>query len=201
MANILVPGGGRPYVDGDALDHGAPLVFAVDSVFASIECREMIARIDALNPTLAPVSLAAGFVEMPDVRNNERVMFDDRALATTLFERLRPSLPERLANRRPVGVNERFRCYRYSPGQKFAQHFDGAFQRNAHERSELTLMIYLNEGFVGGSTAFYDFTHDPLHVQPRAGMALMFQHHQLHEGCIVREGQKYVLRSDVMYAD
>ena len=191
MANILVAGSGRPYVDGDALDHGAPLVFSVDAAFQPIECREMVARIDALKPTLAPVSLASGFVEMPDVRNNERVMFDDRGLATTLFERLRPSLPDRLANRRPVGVNERFRCYRYSPGQKFAQHFDGAFRRNEHERSELTLMVYLNEGFVGGSTAFYD--------QPRTGMALLFQHHQLHECCIVREGIKYVLRSDVMY--
>ena len=34
-----------------------------------------------------------------------------------------------MCGRRPVGVNERFRCYRYVPGQQFKAHYDGAFQR------------------------------------------------------------------------
>jgi predicted 2-oxoglutarate/Fe(II)-dependent dioxygenase YbiX len=198
---VLIPGNGRRYLDGDSLDQQAPLVFSIDHVLPALACGEMIARIDALGPRLAPISLEDGFVERPDVRNNERVMFDDRALAAELFARLHPLLPPRLAGRRPVGVNERFRCYRYAPGQKFAPHFDGAYRRSAHERSELTLMVYLNEGFAGGTTAFYDFLDGgPLHVQPRTGAALLFQHRQLHEGCVVREGVKYVLRSDVMYA-
>jgi len=177
-------------------------VFSIDGVFQATECAEMIARIDALRPTLAPITLATGFVEMPDVRNNERAMFDDPALAGELFARLGDALPPRLADRRPVGVNERFRCYRYSPGQKFAPHFDGAYRRNAHERSELTLMVYLNEAFTGGKTVFFDFVDGgTLEVEPRTGAALLFQHRQLHEGCIVRAGVKYVLRSDVMYAD
>ena len=93
-------------------------------------------------------------------------------------------------------MNERFRCYRYEPGQRFAPHFDGAFVRDAHERSHLTLMVYLNEGFGGGSTAFLDWDRE---VAPRLGSALVFQHRLLHEGCTVTSGVKYVLRSDVMY--
>jgi hypothetical protein len=199
---VLIPGNGRRYLDGDSLDQQAPLVFRIDGVFHAHECSAAIAKIDALNPTLAPISLARGFAEMPEVRNNERVMFDDRALAAALFDRLRAALPPRIANRAPAGVNERFRCYRYSPGQKFAPHYDGAFRRSAHECSELTLMVYLNDGFTGGATTFFDFVEGgPLVVQPRTGTALLFQHRQLHEGSIVREGVKYVLRSDVMYAD
>jgi predicted 2-oxoglutarate/Fe(II)-dependent dioxygenase YbiX len=198
---VIIPGNGRRYLDGDSLDQQAPLVFRVDGVFAADECREMIAKIDALEPAIAPISLASGFAMRPDVRNNERVMFDDTALAATLFDRLRATLPAQLAGRQPVGVNERFRCYRYSPGQKFAPHYDGAYQRSPRERSELTLMVYLNEGFAGGTTAFYDLIDGPLRVQPRTGSALLFQHRQLHEGCVVLEGVKYVLRSDVMYAD
>jgi predicted 2-oxoglutarate/Fe(II)-dependent dioxygenase YbiX len=125
-------------------------------------------------------------------------MFDDAGLAGELFERIRGALPERLCHRRPVGVNERFRCYRYEPGQRFAAHYDGAFQRSRSERSELTFMIYLNEDFVGGETAFHE--HDAV-VRPSTGMALLFQHQLLHEGCVIRSGVKYVLRSDVMYAD
>jgi prolyl 4-hydroxylase len=36
-------------------------------------------------------------------------------------------------------------------------------------------------------------------VTPEAGLALIFDHDLLHEGAAVLEGQKYVLRSDVMY--
>ncbi|HET9622487.1 MAG TPA: 2OG-Fe(II) oxygenase [Kofleriaceae bacterium] len=198
---VLIPGTGRRYLDGDSLDHGAPLAFSVDGVFQPDECRAMIARIDAAQPTLAPITLSRGFAEMPDVRNNERVMFDDAPLAAELFARLRDALPARLAGRRLVGLNERLRCYRYSPGQRFVPHTDGAYRRNAHERSEITLLLYLNHDFVGGTTALYDFVDTPLHYMPRAGSVLLFQHHQMHEGCVVREGVKYVVRSDVMYAD
>jgi prolyl 4-hydroxylase len=57
-------------------------------------------------------------------------------------------------------------------------------------------MVYLNEEFTGGATAFHDFH---LEVAPRTGMALIFQHLVLHEGCELIDGTKYVLRSDVMY--
>ncbi|HEX4419742.1 MAG TPA: 2OG-Fe(II) oxygenase [Kofleriaceae bacterium] len=195
---IVVPGSGRRYLDGDSLDQGAPLVFSVPEVLTVAECEEMIARIEVLGPQAAPVTTASGFVMMPDVRNNTRVMFDDVALAAELFRRLGAALPAQVCGRRPVGVNERFRCYRYAPGQRFASHFDGSYQRSATECSELTLMVYLNEGFGEGSTAFLDFD---VQVRPRAGAALMFQHRLLHEGTTVTSGTKYVLRSDVMYAD
>jgi hypothetical protein len=195
---IYVPGRGRPYVGGDSLDHSAALVFGREALMTPEECAGLVARIDALGPAAAPVTTAAGFVMMPDVRNNERVMFDDVALAGELFRRLDGLVPPRLFGRRAVGVNERFRGYRYQPGQRFAPHYDGAFQRSDHECSELTFMVYLNEGFTGGATEFLDFE---VVVTPRVGATLLFQHQLLHEGCVVKTGVKYVLRSDVMYAD
>src|SRR5262249_54566656 len=131
-----------------------------------------------------------------DVRNNQRVMFDDHRLARDLHARIDDALPDRVCGMRKHGVNERFRCYRYAPGQRFASHFDGAFRRDAHELSQLTFMIYLNDGFGGGATRFLD---DGCEVVPRTGCALFFQHHILHEGALVTSGVKYVLRSDVMY--
>lgn len=195
---ILVPKQGKRYVEGDMFDSRAPLVFSIHGVMTPDECGEMIARIEAEGPTAAPITTAAGFVMRPDIRNNTRVMFDDPALAARLFQRIAKTVPAQLRERAPVGVNERFRCYRYEPGQRFAPHYDGAFQRSATERSELTFMVYLNEGFGGGQTAFLEFGR---RVQPRVGSALLFQHMLFHEGCTVTEGVKYVLRSDVMYAD
>lgn len=193
---ILVPGTGRPPLEGDSVDFSAPLVFTLDDVMTGVECAELIARCEPLGFAVAPVSTAAGFVMRTDIRNNERVMFDDVALAAELFGRVRGQLPARLFGRRPVGLNERFRCYRYAPGQRFAPHYDGCFRRSATECSELTFMVYLNDGFAGGATEFHDFAE---RVVPRAGMALLFQHALLHEGCVAESGVKYVLRSDVMY--
>ncbi|HEY4183140.1 MAG TPA: 2OG-Fe(II) oxygenase [Kofleriaceae bacterium] len=194
--SVLVPGSNRPYLDGDSLDHSGPLVWSVPNVLSAAECSALIERIEAQGPTDAPVSTSSGMVMMPDVRNNKRVMFDDVALAARVYERIAQTLPTPLHGAKPLAANERFRCYRYEPGQRFAPHYDGSFQRSATERSELTLMVYLNDDFSGGATAFHDFGST---ATPRTGMALLFQHRLLHEGCVVTRGVKYVLRSDVMY--
>jgi hypothetical protein len=174
------------------------MVWTIADVLSPAECEALIHRIEEGKPAAAPVTTSRGFVMMPQVRNNDRVMFDDTGLAAALFERVRHSLPRDIDGRAPVGANERLRCYRYAKGQRFKPHFDGAFTRSATESSELTLMVYLNDGFVGGETAFLDLEQV---VTPKRGMALLFTHRILHEGCEVLNGLKYVLRSDVMYAD
>ena len=180
----------------------SPLVMVVDDVMSATECDALVARIDGLSPAAAPITTTLGFEMRPDLRNNERVIFDDVALAAEVFKRLQPLIPADLCERhgpslgRAVGLNERFRGYRYSEDQRFAPHFDGAFVRNERERSELTVLLYLNEGFLGGATAICDYD---LRVVPKRGQALLFEHHIRHEGCAVDDGRKYVLRSDVMY--
>lgn len=174
------------------------IIWTVPDVLSAAECDALIARIEALGPQPAPITTARGFVMAPSVRNNDRVMFDDASLAAKLFARIRRTLPPELEGRVPVGANERLRCYRYREGQRFRPHFDGAFRRDDHEESALTLMVYLNDGFAGGETAFLD--HERV-VVPRRGLALLFTHLVLHEGREVTHGVKYALRSDVMYRD
>jgi prolyl 4-hydroxylase len=198
MQQILVRGTGRPYIDGDSLDLSAPLVWTIAEVMTAAECADAIARIEQLGPSAAPITTHRGFEMRSDIRNNQRVMFDDPPLAKRLFARIRDAVPPALCGMHAVGANERFRCYRYTRGQRFAPHYDGAYVRSPEERSLLTLIIYLNDGFEGGQTAFYSFDRD-LVVAPRTGSALVFQHLLLHEGCVVDAGVKYAMRSDVMY--
>lgn len=180
----------------DSIDFSAPLHWTVEDVLTPAECQAYIEVVDCLGPTVAPITTARGPVMRTDIRNNERVMVDDPDTAAELFRRIEPHVPKTLRGMRPVGANERLRFYRYQPGQRFAPHFDGAFIRNEAEESLLTYIIYLNEGFGGGETSFLD---ESLVIEPRTGRALLFQHMQLHEGCAVTEGVKYVLRTDVMY--
>ncbi len=194
--DVRIKGMDRRYLDGDSFDFRGPLAFTLPGVMPSAECERLIERIEALGPDDAPVSTAAGIVMRPDVRNNKRVMFDDEELARALFDRVAASLPASLCEMKPVGLNERFRCYRYEPGQRFAPHRDGSFERSREERSLMTFMVYLNDGFSGGETTFLDYDEV---VIPSTGSALLFQHMLVHEGSVVRTGVKYVLRSDVMF--
>ena len=178
------------------IDFSQPLSFTIDGVLSPDECRALIARIDAAGPSVAPVSRAEGPVLDLEMRNNTRVMFDDAEHAALLYERVRCRLPKTISGRDVVGANERVRCYRYAVGQRFAPHYDGAFVRNKEERSKLTFIVYLNEGFTGGETAMLDFDEV---IVPRTGRALLFQHAILHEGCAVTSGVKYAVRSDIMY--
>ena len=181
----------------EELDTRNPLVVTIDDVLSGAECAALIARIEAAGPTQAPITTAGGFAMRPDLRNNTRVMFDDPALAKTLFERVRAHVPARLEGEWHLcGANERLRCYRYAPGQYFAPHFDGAFARGRTERSLLTFMVYLNTCEAGGHTGLIDLE---LEISPRPGRALLFNHHLLHEGAEVHRGLKYAVRSDLMY--
>jgi prolyl 4-hydroxylase len=190
-----------------------PFMALVDDVLSADECAREIARMEKLGPDVATINAGGGrMVLNPNVRNNDRVIFDDVPFAAELFARLRPVIPESPKGvvglgsfvdpddekARAVGLNERFRAYRYAPGQRFAPHHDGSFRRNEHEVSEITVIVYLNEApdFTGGETAFLDLEYV---VTPKRGMALLFAHPMLHEGCVVTSGRKYALRSDVMY--
>jgi hypothetical protein len=170
------------------------------------ECDEYIRVGESKGFEDAPITTRRGPVMMKDVRDNDRVMFDDVDRAQDLYRRLSPHLAPHFKKKwGPVGMNERLRLYRYDVGQKFDWHLDGCFERPTGERSFFTFMVYLNEDFEGGTTSFTNdhgrtSTGGVLRVAPRKGMALLFHHPILHRGDPVIAGRKYVLRTDVMYA-
>jgi hypothetical protein len=209
----------EPLLDGD-------LIFVLHDFLSPEECEHFIALSEGAGYEGAPITTGTGFVLRKDIRDNDRVIRDDPALAELLWARALPFLPADWFGWAPVGLNERFRYYRYDPGQRFAAHTDGYFQRDDGDRSHFTFMVYLNDGFEGGETAFQlprasrraASEHGKLHaskggggagvslsaggalrVRPARGKALVFAHQQLHEGAPVVSGRKYVLRTDVMY--
>jgi hypothetical protein len=181
-------------------------IFVIHDFLSPQECQQYIDRSEAHGYGDAPITTSGGPVIVKELRNNDRVMIDDPALASAWFERAKPFLPPNFLYWVPVGLNERFRYYRYIVGQKFDWHFDGAFHRTNGESSKLTFMIYLNGDCIGGETRFNlrkygGFTGDEtsFSVKPEPGKALVFRHDVLHTGAMVLGGKKYVIRSDVMF--
>ena len=139
-------------------------------------------------------------------RKSGRVCVDAPALAGQIFERLRPALPATWLCGglwRLKGLNERLRFLRYGrQGDFFHRHRDGCYERNAGERSFVTLLLYLNEGYRGAWTTVYNpakYGGGALVVPPAVGMVLLHDHNLYHEVPPLVAGVKHVIRTDVMY--
>jgi len=144
-------------------------------------------------------------------RNNERLVIDDEALAAELLATIRPVLPLMLPADDPTAapwqlreLNPRLRFCRYAAGQYFHRHLDGVHHQSATVQSRLTFMIYLNDAteFSGGRTLFYRTKEDPViwaEYQPVRGDLIVFDHRLWHEGEALGHGEKFVLRSDILY--
>ena len=165
------------------------LLWSVENVYTPSECAAFIDLIERSSPALA--------TNNPLYRNQDRVIRDDPTVATELFRRLRPHLPETMGPLRLIGLNDRLRFYRYQPGQRFEPHMDHWYQPNDRQITLHTVLAYFNDDFEGGETRFQEQIDDI--VRPRAGMVAIFQHKIRHEGCEVRRGAKYAMRSDVIY--
>jgi predicted 2-oxoglutarate/Fe(II)-dependent dioxygenase YbiX len=177
---------------------GFELVDAVDAAWC-----------DALREELARRGFAATGAAYPSgYRDNDRQVFEDASLATRLFANLGHLLPrERVVDGETWtlhGLNSRFRACRYRDGQAFCIHRDGAHVPDEATRSMLTLQLYLDDASAmsGGRTRFYaasDGRDVWAAISPRRGTAIVFDHRAWHDGEAVTAGEKYVVRTDVMY--
>ena len=96
-----------------------------------------------------------------------------------------------------IGLNERLRLYRYSLGQFFAPHMDDWYYPDNTHITLHSVLVYFNEDFEGGETRFQEQIEET--IMPKTGMVAIFQHKIRHEGCMVKSGIKYAMRTDVMY--
>merc|ERR1712166_323069 len=92
-------------------------------------------------------------------RGNLRLLTTDSGFADAVWQRLQPLVPAKLSLRgdiwEAIGLNECWRLAKYHENDQFMGHCDASFQRSAEEMSMLTVNIYMNGGFEGGSTRFY----------------------------------------------
>lgn len=171
-------------------------IFVVEDFLSPTECQALILASESIGYEEAKVDAGEGKQMMlKGVRNNDRILYTNEKLASELWEKARTFIPAVIGSYYAIGLNELFRFYKYTSGQRFKMHRDGSYQRNESECSFYTFLLYLNDDFEGGATAFENICT----INPKQGSLLVFYHPLKHEGKIVQAGKKYCLRSDVMY--
>ena len=130
--------------------------------------------------------------------------------------------------KKALGLNKRFRFYKYDKGDFFKIHTDGAWPGSLvinnklindaypDRFSQMTFLILLNEDFKGGATQFYIDEQNPLkparnisnskieNIRTPIGGVLCFPHgmhplHCLHSSEEILKGVKYIIRTDVLF--
>lgn len=119
-------------------------------------------------------------------------------LAKIIHARLLQALPKEMMF--GADVNTHFRFSKYRDGGYFDLHQDGFNQIENGKRSKYTLNIFLNTGFVGGQTEFYNDRKELVfRAEPQPGYGVLFDRAIWHRGNRVSGGYKYLLRTDICY--
>lgn len=198
-------GGNVLQMNGYDVVHPHEHVWHIKNVFSTEECDELIQWSEnvgydpyfQLNP------------EAPEFRKNSRLSDVHMPLvAERLTEACKPMVPAMDEyGRTAESVLERMRYSRYPPGGRFAAHFDDGFFINEGPKkgqwSIHAVIIYLNDGYEGGSTKFLKCKEIPeeFSVYGGKGDVLIFrQRGILHQGSTVTSGTKYILASSFMYS-
>lgn len=183
--------------------------FIVPSLFSKSECEKLLSLEIKTSFQKAKYNYPTYY------RNNDRLVKDDKDLASFLFQKVKPYLPKTISINSNMenenglwnlkGLNHRIRFCKYSANQYFNRHLDGIHYEDRTTQSKLTFMVYLNNAteFEGGKTLFYKTKETNTiwaSYKPRQGDLILFDHNIWHEGEKLISGEKFVLRSDILYS-
>jgi hypothetical protein len=123
-------------------------VFTVTEFLSAEECDQYIRISEDIGYEDALVTFAedngtggamssrkVGEMRLPQVRNNQRVIFKNTDIADFLWERASDFVPTEHEGRTAIGCNEMLRFYRYKVGQQFNWHQDFPYERDNGEKS------------------------------------------------------------------
>ncbi len=204
-----------------------PGAFQLLNILSIEECQRLV----SLTETLGYVEDAA--VSLPrSIRHNDSLtwVIDDETNAI-IWQRCQALMQddhEFNTGKAALGINSRFRFYRYGRGDYFAPHTDGSWPGsrvidgelidNAYNDrwSQLSFLLFLTENYAGGATQFYVSKTNPAHparqpdeadiidLRTPIGGALCFPHgmhplHCMHSSQKIIAGTKYIIRSDILF--
>eukprot|EP00121_Abeoforma_whisleri_P001101 Awhi_evm1s978 len=190
--------------------------FTLDEVLSEEECQRLIAVTERVGYVSSKVNVSGKLVVLKGVVDSASCVIEDASFTAKLFERIKSQLPLILSDPtepnlnwqgEACGINPLLRCLRYGTGTEgFTSHRDNSTKIGDDQRSLLTIVLYMNEGYTGGETRFcqqldvHAEEKDVIFTTPvTCGSLLLFHHDCIHDVAAVLEGTKYAMRTDVLY--
>lgn len=207
----------KPQITRIDLDN-VPGAFQLLNVFTQQECEEFIKQTEELG------YLEDAAVSLPrSVRHNDNITWVvDDLTHDIIWDRCKDFMydnKEIFYGKNTLGLNKRFRFYKYSKGDFFKLHTDGSWPGSRvvnkelisdfykDRYSQMTFLILLSEDFQGGETQFIvnkNGEKELVNIRTPKGGVLCFPHglhplHCLHSSNTISSGIKYIIRTDVLF--
>lgn len=188
------------------------LAFTIDNFLNHKECDDILLKIKKNNFQKAPIGSNKKSIET-ELRNNSRTFIEDLDFSKKLFNKFKSLeiIPKNMTNNvyKLSGLYKHTLFYKYDKGEFFKEHYDNE-KKDGNKKSFFTVLIYLNDDFEGGETTFITYKRNLIKnkiknekiltpIIPKKGKLLVFNHNILHEGSLLINGSKIVLRNDIMY--
>ena len=161
-----------------------------------------------------------------NARNNDRIKCNSTTIIGEIENRISEFIDHRLVLNNDIKtiscgsfhygtwnyghLNPILRLCKYNPSNKFDKHYDSGYNPNPlNKRTFKTCMVYLNDNYEDGTTRFYGINPNKpysnnestifLKLKAKPGMCLIFNQNILHDGDVVKNGNKYMMRTDMIY--
>lgn len=127
-------------------------------------------------------------------------------ISERIYNKILPFLPEIYTDFKDkhwefVRISKTVMFANVEPGKHFGLHTDTGCEFDLRDNtcSKYTVLVYLNDDFMGGSTTFYSDDFDKLFaITPRVGRILCFDIDMFHKGEVVSGGSKVWIGSELV---
>ena len=134
-------------------------------------------------------------------RKSERCLINDTSFADKLLHRIIKFIPNKYNNMILHSINYKLKFLKYCKGDYFTRHYDGNNISENGSKSQISILIYLNNDYEGAYTTFFKDKEDfnGFIIKPSIGMVCLMDQKIEHEVNALINGNKYVIRTDLMY--
>lgn len=163
------------------------MIYELSNFISTTECKQYVDFINN-NTNIIPFTNTGNF------NNNKWI---DMCQAELFYKRLQTYN----INDNILRPNNIIMSGKYKEGDSFSLHTDtGLYYNNdKKEKTQWTLLIYLNDNFKGGETLFYDdYWNINKVIQPKEGLAILFDIKLWHKANEIFEGEKYWIGCEII---
>jgi hypothetical protein len=151
---------------------------------------------DVLAPATCSALIAEADTDLSEDHSRIAIL-DAPVLALRLFYRLVEHLPGTHDGAELAGFKPLLRCVEYRRDEAARAHRDPIREAVDGLRSAMSVVVFLNDDFAGGSIEFPELERV---VEAKLGRAVVFPHSTMHVDHAVECGRKFVLETDVFYS-